>query len=238
MRGDGESALSAVPAATQSAALEALLRALRVDELRLPESVIEIIPPRPVGFGRHRELFPRNTGPMFDRVSPAAMAADLVVASLLEPTRAARLIEQHAGDESLPGLLDVVERLLETTFAAVPSDGYEAELQRVVQRVIVERLMRLGSVSPMGQVRAVSQYWLAELARRIDENRDRDAGGASGRAHAAALRRDIQRFFDSPGEAEGRWSAPSAPPGSPIGDSGLAWIPEPFCSQPDQPSVW
>ena len=238
MRGDGESALSAVPAATQSAALEALLRALRVDELRLPESVIEIIPPRPVGFGRHRELFPRNTGPMFDRVSPAAMAADLVVASLLEPTRAARLIEQHAGDESLPGLLDVVERLLETTFAAVPSDGYEAELQRVIQRVIVERLMRLGSVSPMGQVRAVSQYWLAELARRIDENRDRDAGGASGRAHAAALRRDIQRFFDSPGEAEGRWSAPSAPPGSPIGDSGLAWIPEPFCSQPDQPSVW
>jgi hypothetical protein len=175
---------------------------------------------------------------MFDRVSPAALAADLVVASLLEPTRAARLVEQHAGDEALPGLLDVVERLLETTFAAVASNGYDAELQRVVQRVIVERLMRLGSVSPMGQVRAVSQYWLAELARRIDENRDRDAGGASGIAHVAALRRDIQRFFDSPGEVEDRWSAPSAPPGSPIGDSGLAWIAEPFCSQPDQPSVW
>jgi len=93
-------------------------------------------------------------------------------------------------------------------------------------------------VSPMGQVRAVSQYWLADLARRIDETRDADIGGSSGRAHMAALGRDIQRFFDTPTEADGRWVAPSAPPGSPIGDPGLAWIAEPFCSQPDQPFMW
>ncbi len=54
----------------------------------------------------------------------------------------------------------------------------------------------------------------------------------------APLGRDIQRFFDTPTEADGRWVAPSAPPGSPIGDPGLAWTAEPFCSQPDQPSVW
>ena len=238
VRGDADGTVSAVSAATQDAALEALMRALRVEELQLPASVTDLIPPRPMGFARHRELFPRNTGPMFDRVSPAAVAADLVAASLLEPTRAARLIEQQTRDEALPGLFDVVERLLEVTFGSVPADTYEAEVYRVVQRVVVARLMRLGSVSPTGQVRAVSQYWLADLARRIDETRDADIGGSSGRAHMAALGRDIQRFFDTPGEVDGRWSAPSAPPGSPIGDPGLAWIAEPYCSEPDRPSVW
>ena len=72
----------------------------------------------------------------------------------------------------------------------------------------------------------------------IDETHDADIGGSSGRAHMAALGRDIQRFFDTPTEADGRWVAPSAPPGSPIGDPGLAWIAEPFCSQPDQPFMW
>ncbi len=89
-------------------------------------------------------------------LSPA-VAADLVAASLLKKTRAARLIGQQTRDEALPGLFDVVERLLEITFGSVSPDAYEAELQRVVQLVVVARLMCLGSVLPLGQVRTVSQ---------------------------------------------------------------------------------
>ena len=211
----------------------ALMRTLQPAELMIPTSVIDLIPPRPAGFRRHRELFPRYTGAMFDRVTPAVVVANLTVSSILQPARSARLVEQRALDRAVPGLVEVIETMLETTFDVVSSDPYEAEVQRAVQRVVVDRLMRLGSVAPMAQVRAVSAYWLEDLVRRIDEVTGlAGLGGVAGRAHVDALRRDIRRFLDRPGGIVEPWEAPAVPPGSPIGDPGLRWLREPFCSEP------
>ena len=239
LRGDGRDPVTAIPGADQRAALTALMRTLHAEELTIPASVIDLIPPRPAGFARHRELFPRFTGSMFDRVSPAIVVADMTVANILEPTRAARLVEQHAVDAEVPGLVEVIEALLETTFNAVSSERYEAEVQRAVQRVVVDRLIRLGSVAPMAQVRAVSAYWLEDLVRRIDETAGlAGLGGVEGRAHIDALRRDIDRFVDRPGGVAEPWELPPAPPGSPIGDSVLRWLPEPYCSEPFMSQIW
>ncbi|MDP6579573.1 MAG: zinc-dependent metalloprotease, partial [Vicinamibacterales bacterium] len=239
LRGDGRDPVTAIPAADQRAALTALMRTLDAEELTIPASVIDLIPPRPAGFGRHRELFPRFTGSMFDRVSPAIVVADMTVASILEPTRAARLVEQHAVDATAPGLVEVIEALLGTTFNAVSSDRYEAEVQRAVQRVVVDRLIRLGSVAPMAQVRAVSAYWLEDLVRRIEETAGlAGLGGVEGRAHIDALRRDIDRFVDRPGGVAEPWEPPPAPPGSPIGDSALPWLSEPYCSEQFMNPIW
>ena len=232
VRGDGREPVRAVAAEAQRDALDALLRVLAPDELRVPPSVLALIPPRPAGFGRHRELFPRYTAEMFDRITPAVVIADLTVSRLLTPARAARLIEQHALDDELPGLVEVMERLFETTFGSVPPDAYAVEIQRAVQQVVVDRLVRLASVAPMGQVRAIAAYWLEELDRRIGAARDADRlGEVAARAHAGALQRRIARFLDGPGDPVDPWEAPSAPPGSPIGDEGFSWLPEPFCSQ-------
>jgi hypothetical protein len=239
LRGDGRDPVQAIPAADQRAALVAVLRALDVGELALPRSLFNLIPPRPAGFGRHRELFPRATGPMLDVVAPATVVADLTVSALLQPARAARLVEQHALDADSPGLVEVVEALLQATFGAVSSDPYEAELQRAVQRVVVDRLARLASVAPMAQVRAVAEYWLQELASRMEAaTSPAGLGGPAGRAHVDALRRDIRRFLDRSGETAERREPPAAPPGSPIGDLGLRWLPEPFCSQSFSLPVW
>jgi hypothetical protein len=239
LRGDGRDAVSVIPAGTQRAALAALMRTLQASELTIPPSLFDLIPPRPAGFASHRELFPRFTGSMFDRVSPAVVIADMTVANILEPARAARLVEQHAVDAEVPGLVEMIESLLETTFDAVSSNRYEAEVQRAVQRVVVDRLIRLASVAPMPQVRAVSAYWLEDLVRRIDETAGlAGLGGVEGRAHVDALRRDIQRFLDRPGDVADLWEAPAAPPGSPIGDPARRWLPEPFCSEPFMMSSW
>jgi hypothetical protein len=150
------------------------------------------------------------------------------------------LVEQHALDRAVPGLVEVIETMLETTFFdVVSSDPYEAEVQRAVQRVVVNRLIRLGSVAPMAQVRAVSAYWLEDLVRRLDEVTGLGGlGGVEGRAHVDALRRDIRRFLDRPGGIAELWEAPAVPPGSPIGDPGMRWLPEPFCSEPIVVTAW
>ena len=242
-RGDGREPLRPVSAADQRAALAALMRTLRADELTVPASVADLIPPRPTGYGRHRELFPRYTGQVFDRVTPAVVAADLTVSALLRPDRAARLVEQHAQDGDLPGLVEVIEGLWETVFGVMSDNGHEVEVQRAVQRVVVDRLIRLASVAPMNQVRAVAAHRLqrnratpVSVLEAVDRLGEFDRMAHT--AHVSALRRDIERFLEAPADGAEAWEPPTPPPGSPIGDPGLHWLSEPFCSHWAGPVRW
>ena len=87
------------------------------------EADARAIPPRPPGFGRHRELFPRTTGDGFDPLSPATVAADVTIGFVLELDRAARMVAQHAVDPSLPGLEEVIDRLTKAIFDAPGRDA-------------------------------------------------------------------------------------------------------------------
>jgi hypothetical protein len=221
-----------VPAARQNAALAALLETIPPKELALPSSVVDRLPPRPPGYGFHRELFPRYTGMTFDVVSPAVVAADLTISQLLAPDRAARLVEQHAVDPALPGLEQVIDRLLETAFAATATP-YEAEIARGIQHAIVDRLIALAGRAPMPQVRAV-----AAMKLRTKQEELRNAGGDPAQAASAALiASEIERFLERPAEPARRIDSPDAPPGAPIGQPAMEWLrrwPEPACSGLDQ----
>ena len=220
-RGDGLDPVRAAPAAEQQRALDALVRALQPAELTIPESVLADLPPRPSGYGRTRELFPRYTGPMFDAVSPAVVAAAHVVGNVLNGSRAARLLEQNLFDPSLPGLGHVIEAL---TAVAAPHAGdsrYEAEVRRAVGRVVADGLMGLAGGASMPQVRAVAARHLAEM-RSMAEGLGRGDGSAA--AHFALLARDIRRFEDRPFDSWTPATAPQAPPGAPIGSPAMEWI--------------
>ena len=212
-RGDGTEPLRQVPAAEQNAALGAVLATIEPAELALPRSVLARIPPRPVSIDPHRELFDRATGLVFDAVAPAAAASDMVVQLLLNPERAARLVEQHALDPKLPGLESVLDRLIAATFDP-PATGYEAEIGRAVQRVVVDRLMGLAVSAAMGQVRAVATAKLGQLAGRPLPIAARTPENQAARALFAA---DIRRFQSRPYDPARTPAAPDAPPGSPIG---------------------
>jgi hypothetical protein len=102
-RGDDRIPTKWVSAAQQRAALTALVTSLSPAELALPKNALLKIPPRPSGWGMHRELFTRYTGEVFDPISPASAAADVTIGFILTPDRAARMVAQHAIDPTLPG---------------------------------------------------------------------------------------------------------------------------------------
>jgi hypothetical protein len=222
MRGDGQEPLRHVPAEEQWAAVNALLRTLTPAELTIPEPILAILPPRPFRYPPGRELFARNTGLVFDAIAPAAASADMTLALLFHPERAARMIQQKALRPDLPGLDDVVERMVESLFGIRYRDPYQAEVNRSVQRVLVDRLMMLAAEAPMPQVRAQTVQALERLDGRIKEG----AGNADEAtfAHYALLCKDIRRFLDRPYEAIATPTAPAPPPGSPIGDPGMSWV--------------
>ena len=225
LRGDGRAPWNHVPAEQQLAALDALIRTLQPAELTVPRHIVRLLSPRPDGFERHRELFPRNTGLPFDILTPATVAADLTVAFVLQPDRAARLVNQKALDPSLPGFDDVIDRLVKAVFGARPADGYEAEVARVVERVLAERLMALSGRAPSPQVRAIASQALARIAAR---------SGPVADAHHKLLAADITRFLERPFEPARPIALPPAPPGAPIGDQDQRW----FQDGPAAGTVW
>jgi uncharacterized protein DUF4953/uncharacterized protein DUF5117 len=229
LRGDGREPFRPVPATEQRAALKALLATLQPSELALPASVLRLIPPRPSGFGRHRELFPRYTGDVFDAVMPAVVAAQHTVSNLLEDSRAARLVEQHALDPALPGLDEVLDGLMAASFEGASANAYQAEVRRAVERVVVDNLMSLAATADMPQVRALAAR---RLQRQMAEVGQRAGADEAEGAHRALLIADVKRFLERPLPSYPRSAAVEIPPGAPIGEPALDWLrrAEPPCS--------
>jgi hypothetical protein len=221
-RGDGRVPTRWVPAAQQRAALEALAATLKPSELALPKNALEKIPPRPSGWGLHRELFARYTGDAFDPISPASIAADVTIGFLLQPDRAARMVAQHALDPSLPGLADVLDTLRKATFGAEAATNYEQEIRRATSRALVERLMWLAGGAPMPQVRAIASAALTGV-----QNATVTRTSVEDSAAQALLAADIKRFLERPMEPIRTPTTFDAPPGAPIGDYPLDWLAPP-----------
>ena len=214
MRGDGQDPLGPVPGAEQTRALGSVLATITPAALAIPAGVLAILPPRPMGYQEHQELFDGETGLIFDAITPGAGAADMVVGLLLDPQRAARLVQQRALDPSLPGLSQVIGRLIAQAFDGAPVDGYHGELARSVQRVVVDRLANLAADAGMPQVRAVAGF---ELTRLRDRMKAETGGTTASQAHRMQLAVDITRFLNRPYDPTRPDRPAQNPPGSPIG---------------------
>jgi hypothetical protein len=223
MRQDNRTPTRPVSVDDQRKALDALALTLRPSELTVPKHILDLIPPRPPGFGPHRELFPRTTGDTFDPLSPAAVAADVTIGFVLQLDRASRLVGQHAVDPALPGLEDVIDRLTAATFDAGTASAYEAAVRRAEERVLVDRLMWLATASPNSEVRAIASLKLSKLAARLRTGAGKSEADTAQRTLMAA---DIKRFLERPLDPNRPipLPAPDAPPGAPIGDVGQDWL--------------
>ena len=221
MRGDQRVPVKWETAANQRKALDSLAATLKPAELVVPRQVLEAIPPRPPGFGRHRELFPRTTGDGFDPLSPATVAADVTIGFTLQLDRAARIVAQHAVDPALPGLEEVIDRLTKATFDASAATPYEAEVRRAEERVLVDRVVWLATGAPNSQVRAIAAFKLGKLAARL---RGEAVQNEPEQAQRQLLAADIKRFLDRPADPMRLMPAPDAPPGAPIGEGPLDWL--------------
>jgi hypothetical protein len=170
----------------------------------------------------------------------------VTIGFVLQPDRAARMIAQNAVEQSRPGLGEVIDRFVKATFDQTTTSGYEAEIKRAIERVLVDRLAWLAASAPNAQVRAIASLKLDQIANRV-----RPAAGAaaaagpgteSERAHRMLLAADIKRFLERPmNDALSARIVPplAAPPGAPIGDSGMDFLRRPVCDWDHvNPEMW
>ena len=214
LRGDGQPITEFVTREEQMKAMDALLATLSAEYLALPEKVIKMIPPRPMGYSRSREIINIRTGLTFDPLGAAESAANMTLSLLLNPARAQRLIEYGARNSDQPNLNDILHRLISETVRSKIMEGYPGEIQRTVNSLVVENLIKLSANDDSGpQVKALANLHLNRLA---DWLKAKPAANRGTRAHYEYLELVIQRYFERPEDFE--FSSPLDPPaGSPIG---------------------
>jgi hypothetical protein len=218
VKGKGDRNPQIVSPEEQRRALAAVLETIKPDALAVPESLLRLIPPRPSGYPRTREDFRIRTQPVFDSLAPAEAAADHVSGFLFNQERAARLVQFHARDARNPGLGEVIDKILASTWKAPAATGYAREIQHTVNMIILNDLMSLASGErALNQVRAIASWkldqlktWATQQTRlTADENR---------RAFLYYAIEQIKRFQDDPKKIN--LTRPQAPPdGQPIGMS-------------------
>jgi len=161
IRGDVLGDPVVVPGHEQRRALEALLETIRPESLALPDGLLGLIPPRPPSYEETKDLFPGRTGRTFDSLAAAETAAGITVRLLLHPERAARLVEYHSRDPEAPGFGEVVDRLILATWKTTHEDRRHAEIQRVVDGIVLYNLVKLAKdESATSQVRSIAHLKL------------------------------------------------------------------------------
>jgi hypothetical protein len=193
VRGDGGPPTRIVSAARQRRALELALDGLEPRELAVPERVAVLLAPTPFGYDADPESFASPAAPAFDPLAAARSLASATLGGILTPGRCARLAAFATRDTTLPTLEEVIGRIVRRAF--VPAAGaHDLALKRVVQRELVDQLMRLDArADATPEARAGAEWGLARIRDRVTEHPGPANPGEI--AHRAAIRGDIERFL-------------------------------------------
>ena len=223
LRGDGQVPTAPVPPAEQRRALSGVLATLAPEALVLPERLLRVMPPHPMGYPRTRESFPAGTGLTFDPLGAAGSAAELTVKLLLDPERAARLAQQHAADAQQPSFAEVTDALLAASWKAQPKAGAARAVQREVDDEVLAGLMALASNEQAApEVRAMALEKLEDLSKWAAAQPGADDDERAHRLWAVA---QVRRFELEPFQLLKPTPPATPPPGQPIGgfdcDDGL-----------------
>src|SRR5271163_2355961 len=219
LRGDGEVPTQIVAPAEQRRALAAVLATLKPEVLAIPEPLLRMIPPRPPEYPRDREDFKIHTSPAFDALAPAESAANNVLQFLLNPERAARLVEFHARNAENPGLDEVLDAIINATWKALHGDGYNREIAYTVDDVVLYHLMVLSANEHASEAaRAAASLKLHQLKDWL--NTPAAVGSIiPDKAHLYFASREIELFEKDPKRID--LPPPAEPPdGPPIGSMG------------------
>ncbi|MCS3732884.1 zinc-dependent metalloprotease [Mucilaginibacter dorajii] len=166
LKNDGQTITRFVPPAEQWKAFNALMGTITPDALALPEKLIAMIPPRPIGYPRTRETFKSHTGLTFDPMAAAESAAGATLSFMLQPERAARLVEYQSRDNTQPGLLPVLNKLVAQTWKVPQPTGYKGELQRLVNNLTLKQILTLAATTNApASVRGIALLQIDDLKK-------------------------------------------------------------------------
>jgi hypothetical protein len=222
VRGDSGPPVTPVPAATQRAALAAVLATLEPAGLDLPEPLLSALAPVAADYPPRHEFLAGRTGATFDALGAAAAAADHALGTLLPAERLARVADHHRRDAAMPGVEEVLDAIVRRSFAGTPPGPPRLrEIRRVLQAATVRRLLAAASESrQVPAARAALESALTRLAGELA--RGARATDPADRSLHALLARDIERWLGRPAGAAPPGVPPELPPGPPIGAGALA----------------
>ena len=217
MRGDGQVANTPVAPQAQREALKALLETLNPAFLALPERLIALIPPQPLGYGRDREMFQINTGMTFDPLAAAESSAANTLSLIFNPMRLARVLEQHARNSQYPSVMEVFDQVFDPFQNAKDLSGFQQEISRLSEKAALQHLLQLAGDREIQQ--QVSALALQKI-RQLDSVYERllYKTDSSQEAHYRYLLEQIRLFRDNPGQYKVP-PMPALPDGAPIGCS-------------------
>ncbi len=209
LRGDGQDLPVPVAPDRQAQAVDALLATLDPSMLQLPDSLLTLITPRPPNNGKSRETFSGRTGIVFDAKAPAASSVAMTLAVLLEPSRAARLVQSGR-----PGLTTVTSGLLDASWYRKSKSGMTGAIQRQTNMQVLYALLGLAfNTSADVDVRAVALHAVDKLDDWLSKQSSRDAVR---QAHYGFARFEIARLRSDPSQLQ-YIPEVTVPPGGPIG---------------------
>jgi Met-zincin/Domain of unknown function (DUF5117) len=226
VRGDRQTATHPIAGVDQRAALSALLAELQPGELAIPDTVLNLLGPRPSGYDGPvnnsnspvGELFRGRTDPAFDELSAARTLSQMIVDGVLQRERAARLVAFASRGPNMLTLGETIDSLVARTWGARDAGASPkmVALRRVSQRAVADRLLALAADADAApEVRAVAEYEIA-LLRPVAQ---RLAGGGDmmNRAHWSSIAGDFARWLDRR-ELPRPTPALAPPPGDPFGE--------------------
>lgn len=220
VRGDQQLGPEPVQPDQQRAALSAMLQTISPEALRMPDDILDLIPPRPIGYYGSRELFNSYTDPSFDPLGAAETAAHASLSLLFNSNRAARLVDFKARNGDQLGLGEMIDQVVANTWRADPSNGYDGAIQRTVDFVALYNMLHLAADEDASQqVRAITHQKIVELYDYLnnEEKQTTDQQWLAAYDYGAKL---IDTFMEEPEEFEEMRAPLSPPPGSPIGSGG------------------
>ncbi|HEV8515349.1 MAG TPA: zinc-dependent metalloprotease [Cyclobacteriaceae bacterium] len=221
LRGDGQPVAELLTPEQETKALDAILKTVNPSALVLPENLLKIIPPRALGYSRHRELIKLKTELTFDPISIAETSADLTFELILHTARAQRLIEHHARNPKLPSYEAVLDKLINSTFKSTERSGLEGAIQMATNDALFVNLSKIAShKDATAETKAITFLKLEQLKNWLSGKTTSDD---EWKAHYNYIAKQINSFLERPREYKVSNISPP-PPGMPIGDCDLDYL--------------
>jgi len=207
VKGDANHKVAPVSEDRQKLALDALLGTLSSDYLKIPQHILDLIPPSAFGYRRDRESFNSKSGLSFDPLAGAESYTHYLLGFLLHPERLTRLDQQNAiygHSMSLRNYFSTIHNRIKSR-----GTGYDQKIKQAQEVNFVVHLLKLGLDHKIDH--AVKSEALHFVSTQFAKG-----GNALQNAHQYNLQTIVQQALDRPEDYE--WPVFSKmPPGSPIG---------------------
>ncbi len=216
LRGDNQAGPKAVDALTQQLASSTLLKTLEPEFLELQSRIVDLIPPQPAGYERHRELFASYTGLTLDPLAIAESSVIHTLALMLHPERLARIHQQDIYDASQKSLTEYLHMIFQKVNTLSADDPRHTALKQVVEKQLVLQLLKIaGDKTIQSQVAASALLEISTIETHIRRQPDLPSPNEWS-AHRLYVLHVIEEFRKHP-ESFKLPEVKSMPPGAPIG---------------------